>query len=169
MKVRGPSIPGEVPRPLRAVERHNAPSPDPRRGDPCPAVGRVVDEGLWVGAVQRRFTDVLDGVRHPEPAILRGENPLSAPYWLLWRLRCRHPAVRRRLLRCFRYPDRAVLIRMDPPSLCIRRHCGFALSLGLDLDLLRRGRGLLRRNGRNLSGRRSRWLNGCLRSRRSGL
>src|SRR5258708_26811014 len=72
MDKRGPSVPGEVPRAVVAVERHDAPSPDPRGGDPCPAVGWIVHVGLRIRPLHGGFMDVLGAVRHPYPAVLRG-------------------------------------------------------------------------------------------------
>src|SRR6266849_6871146 len=118
MDERGPSVPGEVPRAVVPVERHDAPSPNPRGLYPSPAVGRVIHVGLRIRPLRGRFMDVLGPVRHPEPAVLSGINPMSCLRRLVWRFGLKHPAV---------------MIGVDPLS---RRwllgRCGLGVRWGLD-------------------------------------
>src|SRR5216683_1645364 len=93
MDERGPSVPGEVPRAVVPVEGHDTPSPDPRGLHPGPAVGRVIHVGLRIRPLRGRFMDVLGPVRHPEPAVLSGIDPVSRRRWLLLYFGLKHPAV----------------------------------------------------------------------------
>jgi hypothetical protein len=144
MEVRGPSVPGEVPRPMVTVEGHRAPSPHPRRFHPYPAVSRVIHVGLRVRSLHRRLMDVLRSVRHPDPAVLSGIGPLPVLLRLrrFGRVDLIHPP----------------LIGVDPMSVGLRLLWCLSLNLGLGLAFLRRRR-LFRRSGRRLSGWRGRGLN----------
>ncbi len=152
MDERGPSVPGEVPRAVVPVEGHDAPSPDPRGLHPAPAVGRVIHVGLRIRPLRGRFMDVLGPVRHPEPAVLSGIDPVSRRRWLLLYFGLKHPAV---LLGVNPLSRRRLLLR-------------FSLSRGLGLDFLRRRR-LFRRSGWILSRCGRPGLNGSLGRRLLGL
>src|SRR5262245_20468911 len=73
------AMPPAEPRASDAEVHARSPAPDPRRGDPGPAVGRRVDVLVWIdgrAVRRRRRVDVLLTVRHPEPAALLRVDPL---------------------------------------------------------------------------------------------
>jgi hypothetical protein len=69
------SVPG-VPRTVEPGVRPGSPAPDPRRDDPCPAVGRIVHIRVRRAVTGRRHVRVVVRVRHPDPAVLRRVDPL---------------------------------------------------------------------------------------------
>src|SRR5581483_4450601 len=70
-------VPAEVPRAVDAEERLNTPAEHPRRGYPGPTVRRVIDVLRRVNARGRRRVRVLGAVGYPDPAVLRGVDPLA--------------------------------------------------------------------------------------------
>src|SRR4051794_19543213 len=70
-------IPGE-PRGAHDAEMWGgAPAHDPRRGQPGPAVARVVDIGIGGGIAGGAVVRVAWAVWHPDPAVLAGVDPLA--------------------------------------------------------------------------------------------
>src|SRR5882724_2206341 len=70
-------VPTEVRRPPDAEVRIRAPTPKPRCGDPRPADPYTIDVLIRRSGAVGSFVDVLLAIRHPDPAILAGVDPLT--------------------------------------------------------------------------------------------
>lgn len=110
-------VPAEVPGSPNTEERVRAPSPNPRRCEPQPAIVGVVHIGIGVFVGRRALVHVLIAVRHEHPAVLVRIDPLARRgalrrrRWILglglifalgWRRRLRRRRGRR-LGRCGRW------------------------------------------------------------------
>src|SRR5581483_10608570 len=71
------AVPAEVPGTEATEVRIWAPSPDPWRREPGPAVGRIVDVLVGCRVAGGALVGVLRSVGNPDPAVLLGVDPLS--------------------------------------------------------------------------------------------
>ena len=59
-----------------AIVRGGSPAPDPRCGQPVPAVAGVIGVGVRIGVHRIRLVGVARTVGHPDPTVLPGVDPL---------------------------------------------------------------------------------------------